>query len=127
MPCAIAMALNCPLTHLKLQTRYIYFVVRGDNEWADKHTDELQSILLMTERCLATGDTLIIELLKGYSHDQLVVNEENSKKNWQVFDRTTGEEILDWEYIGNGKVIVNGTKEFHEYTVNFFATFCIGY
>ena len=46
-----------------------YFVVRGDNAWADKHTDELQSVLLMTEYELATGDSLTIDLLKGYSCD----------------------------------------------------------
>ena len=97
-----------------------YFVVRGDNAWADKHTDELQSVLLMTERYLATEKTLTIDLLKGYSRDQLGVNEENPKKYWQVFDRTTGEEVSDWEY-SDGKVVISKAKEFHEYTVNFFA------
>ena len=75
-----------------------YFVVRGDNAWADKHTDELQSVLLTTGYELATGDTLIVDLLKGYSREQLGVNEENPKKYWQVFDRTTGEEIFSWEF-----------------------------
>lgn len=98
-----------------------YFVVRGDNAWADKHTDELQSVLLMTEYELATGDSLTIDLLKGYSYDQLGINEENPKKYWQVFDRTSGEEIFDWEYVGGGQVCVHGTKPYHEYTVNFFA------
>lgn len=98
-----------------------YFVVRGDNAWADKHTDELQSVLLITDRVLATEETLVIDLLKGYSHDQLGVNEENPKKYWQVFDRTTGEEIAAWEYVGGGQVRVENVKPYHEYTVNFFA------
>ena len=72
-----------------------YFVVRGDNAWADLHTDELQSVLLMTGYVLATENTVIIDLLKGYSHDQLSVNEETPKKYWQVFDRTSGEEHFD--------------------------------
>ncbi len=98
-----------------------YFVVRGDNAWADKHTDELQSVLLITDRVLAKESTLVIDLLKGYSPDQLGVNEENPKKYWQVFDRTTGEEISSWEYVGGGQVRVENAKPYHEYTVNFFA------
>lgn len=119
---------DCDGTHLPKNALEIadkvyntYFVVRGDNAWADKHTDELQSVLLMTGYELATGDSLTIDLLKGYSHEQLGVNEENPKKYWQVFDRTSGEEIFEWEYVGGGQVCVHGTKPYHEYTVNFFA------
>ena len=79
---------DCDGTHLPKNALEIadkvyntYFVVRGDNAWADKHTDELQSVLLMTGYCLATEETLVIDLLKGYSHDQLGVNEENPKKS----------------------------------------------
>ena len=119
---------DCDGTHLPKNALEIadkvyntYFVVRGDNAWADKHTDELQSVLLMTEYCLATENTLVIDLLKGYSHDQLGVNEETPKKYWQVFDRTTGEEIFTWSYLGEGKVQIDGAIPYHEYTVNFFA------
>ena len=80
---------DCDGTHLPKNALDIadkvyntYFVVRGDNAWADNHTDELQSVLLMTGYCLATEETLVIDLLKGYSHDQLGVNEENPKKYW---------------------------------------------
>ena len=119
---------DCDGTHLPKNALEIadkvyntYFVVRGDNAWADNHTDELQSVLLMTDYTLAKGDTLTVDLLKGYSHDQLGVNEENPKKYWQVFDRTTGEEIFTWDYIGGGQVRIENTKPYHEYTVNFFA------
>ena len=119
---------DCDGTHLPKNALEIadkvyntYFVVRGDNAWADKHTDELQSVLLMTNYCLATEETLVIDLLKGYSHDQLGVNEENPKKYWQVFDRTTEEEVFTWEYIGGGQVRIDGAKPYHEYTVSFFA------
>ena len=98
-----------------------YFVVRGDNAWADKHTDELQSVLLMTKRYVATDKTLAIDLLNGYSRDQLGINEESPKKYWQVIDRTSGEEVFDWEYTGGGKVVIKNAKVFHEYTVGFFA------
>ena len=97
-----------------------YFVVRGDNAWADKHTDELQSVLLMTDRYIATNNLLTIDLLKGYSHEQLGINEENPKKYWQVYDRTTGEEVFAWKY-SEDKVIIENAIPFHEYTVNFFA------
>ena len=120
---------NCDGTHLPKNALEIaekvyntYFVVRGDNAWADKHTDELQSVLLTTDYILATEESLTVDLMKGYSHDQLGVNEENPKKYWQVFDRTIGEEVFSWEYVGDGKVRIDGTKPYHEYTVNFFAT-----
>lgn len=119
---------DCDGTHLPKNALEIadkvyntYFVVRGDNAWADVHKDELQSVLLMTDYVLATEETLVVDILKGYSHDQLGVNEENPKKYWQVFDRTTGEEIFTWEYVGNGQVCISDTIPYHEYTVNFFA------
>lgn len=118
---------DCDGTHLPKNAKELadkvyntYFVVRGDNAWADNHTDELQSVLLMTNYNLATDTTLDIELLKGYSKDQLGVNEENPKKYWQVFDRTTGEEVFDWEY-ANGIVTIKNATPYHEYTVNYFA------
>lgn len=119
---------DCDGTHLPKNAMEIaekvyntYFVVRGDNAWAEEHTDELQSVLLMTDYVLAKETECVIELLKGYSRDQLGVNEENPKKYWQVFDRTADEEHLDWEYLGEGKVCVHHAVPYHEYTVNFFA------
>lgn len=98
-----------------------YFVVRGDNQWADLHEDELQNVLLMSERTTALDSTLTVDLLRGYYRLQLEVNPENPKKYWQVFDRTTGEEVLDWEYDGRGRVTIPNARAYHEYTVNFFA------
>lgn len=98
-----------------------YFVVRGDNEWAEKHHDELQNVLLMSERVTAFESPLKIDLLKGYYRQQLSVNPESPKKYWQVYDRTEGKEITNWYYDGNGFVIVENPVMFHEYTVNFFA------
>ena len=98
-----------------------YFVVRGDNEWAQAHKEELQNVLLMSERVTATESSLEIELLKGYSKSQLEVNEESPHKYWQVYDRSAGEEVYDWEYAGKGVVRIEKAKKYHEYTVNFFA------
>lgn len=98
-----------------------YFVVRGDNEWADAHTDQLQNVLLMSEGVTSFGGSLRIELLKGYYRLQLEVNDECPRRYWQVFDRTTGEEVREWSYDGNGGVLIPDTKKYHRYTVNFFA------
>ena len=83
-----------------------YFLVRSDNEYAYSHEDEVQNIALISERKTAFSDTLIIDLTEGYFSEQIKVNAQNCKKYWQVFDRTTGEEITDWEYIGDNKVSI---------------------
>ena len=98
-----------------------YFVVRGDNAWADSHPDEWQNVLLMSERVTARKSTCAIDLLSGYYREQLAVNSESPEKYWQVFDRTTGEEVFSWHYDGVGSVIVENATPYHEYTVNFFA------
>ena len=98
-----------------------YFVVRGDNEWARKHPEEAQRIFLLSNRNLATGETLEIEIMKGFLKDEF--DPDYSYLNlWQVFDRTTGEEIKTWKACQNiGTVKVENCKPFHEYTVTFLA------
>ena len=98
-----------------------YFIVRGDNDFAYAHDEYLQNFALMSKRYTAFSETLGINLLDGLFDEQIAVNSENHKKYWQVFDRTTGKETQDWEYIGNNTVVINNAKKMHEYTVNFFA------
>lgn len=43
-----------------------YFIVRGDNEWGRKHPEEAQRIFLLSERVLATGDTVTISFMNGF-------------------------------------------------------------
>lgn len=97
-----------------------YFIVRGDNDFAYAHDEYLQNFALMSNRHTAFSECLKINLLDGLFDEQIAVNAENHKKYWQVFDRTTGEETQDWEYIGNNTVVINKAKKMHEYTVNFF-------
>lgn len=99
-----------------------YFLVRGDNEYAYAHDEYLQNIALITERFTAISDVLDIDLMKGFFAEQVRVNPFEHKKYWQVFDRTTGEEVpaFNWEYLGNNIVRITSAKKFHEYTVNFF-------
>ena len=41
-----------------------YFIVRGDNEWGRLHPEEAQRIFLLSERTLATANTVEIEIMK---------------------------------------------------------------
>ena len=99
-----------------------YFVVRGDNDFAYESDAHMQNIALISERATAFSERLEIDLLKSLFPEQIKVNTTDYKKYWQVYDRTTGEEIptSDWEYIGNNTVVVNKAKKMHEYTVNYF-------
>ena len=98
-----------------------YFLARGNNEWAYAHDECLQNAALMSDRVLATADRLSIDPLAHYSAEQLALNEE-SVSFWQVYDRTTGQEIISWQFDTKTKrVEVENTVPMHEYTVNFFA------
>ena len=62
-------------------------------------------------------------LLKDFFAGQFQVNDsEKSQTYWQVFDRTTGQEVPrdQWEYHA-GTVRVHGVEKWHRYTVSFFA------
>ena len=49
---------------------------------------------------MAESDTVVISPLKGYFTQQFKLNKsEEALAYWQVFDRTTGEEIKNWSLI----------------------------
>jgi len=98
-----------------------YFVVRGDNDWARKHPEQTHRTFLMSERVIATTSVLKINPMKGYFAQQIVPDWKEIKR-WQVFDRTTGEEVETWHIDeDNGIVIVEEAELYHEYTVDFMA------
>ncbi len=98
-----------------------YFVVRGDNAWAEAHPEEAQRIFLLSERALATEDTLQIEIMKGFLADEFDPDY-SYLSLWQVYDRTTGAEVKTWHADPEtGKVTVEHCVPFHEYTVTFLA------
>lgn len=98
-----------------------YFIVRGDNAWAMAHPEEAQRIFLLSERALATEETLEIEIMKGFLADEFDPDY-TYLSLWQVYDRTTGKETTTWKVDReNGVVTVEGCKPFHEYTVTFLA------
>ena len=98
-----------------------YFVVRGDNEWARKHPEEAQRIFLLSNRNLATSDTLEIDIMQGFLKDEFEPDETYISL-WEVYDRTTGKKHEKWGYkSANGIVKVENATPFHEYTVTFLA------
>ena len=101
-----------------------YFVARGHNEFAEKHMEECQQMLLMSRHNLATEDTVEIDFLEGYYREQVVADYVHDPKRWwEVIDRTTGEVVdaADWDVDKERDLVtVRNVKRFHEYTVSFF-------
>ncbi len=98
-----------------------YFIVREDHDYAKKHPEFLQNTALSTERKTATENSLTVDLMEELFTEGFQVNDYNYKKYWQVYDRTSGKEVTDFEYLGNNLVRINNTTPFHQYTVSFFA------
>jgi beta-D-galactosyl-(1->4)-L-rhamnose phosphorylase len=100
-------------------------LVRIDNAWAKAHMDKLQQNYLMSYPVIAEQNTVNIDVLDGYFREQFKVNTHDDPKEWwQVFDRTSGNEILGdlWDFDAeNGIVTIRNTEKWHKYTVNFLA------
>ncbi|MDQ8184029.1 1,3-beta-galactosyl-N-acetylhexosamine phosphorylase [Pelagicoccus sp. SDUM812002] len=99
-------------------------LVRADNEWAKANRSKLQQCCVMSRPVTAATGSVTVDLLDGYFKEQLVINSDDDPKEWwQVFDRTTGEEVdvADWSFDHeNGSVTIRETVKWHRYTVNFF-------
>ena len=100
-------------------------LVRADNEWAKANRDKLQQNYLMSFPVVAETEKLDIDLLNGFFREQFMVNSNDDPKTWwQVFDRTTGNEVPkeQWTFnSSNGTVTISKVQKWHKYTVNFFA------
>lgn len=100
-------------------------LIRSDNKWAKENKDKLQQNFLMSFPVTAMEEKVTIYPLQGYFKEQFIMNNQDDPKEfWQVFDRTTGEEVPleDWAYDKEEeKVVIKNTKKWHEYTVNFLA------
>jgi beta-D-galactosyl-(1->4)-L-rhamnose phosphorylase len=100
-------------------------LVRSVNDWAKENPDKLQQNFLMSFPVVAEKSTLTIEILKGFFTEQFVVNfNDDPKKWWQVFDRTTGQEVpkKQWDFNAKqGTVTIKDVAPWHSYTVNFLA------
>ncbi len=100
-------------------------IIRGHNQWARNHMDQLQQTFLMTDPVCAEGEQVPIRLLSGYFRQQFAVNDSGeSKELWQVFDRTSNREVSreDWTYDSEAQTVtIHGAVCCHLYTVNFLA------
>jgi 1,3-beta-galactosyl-N-acetylhexosamine phosphorylase len=98
-------------------------LVRADQQWAYAHRDQLAQKYLMSERVTATGDTVEIDLLRGYFKPKYEIDAEHDPAAWwEVIDRTTGQvvEPSGWRFDREvGTVTVHPAVPFHVYTVNF--------
>ncbi|MCE1197219.1 D-galactosyl-beta-1-4-L-rhamnose phosphorylase, partial [bacterium] len=99
-------------------------LIRSVNAWASHHRTMLQQNYLMSFPVEALGPHVSITLLDGFSKDQFVVNvDDDPKKWWQVFDRSTGAEIpaMEWELTTaeSRAVTIKSAMPRHSYTVNF--------
>lgn len=95
-----------------------YFVVRGDNSWGRKHPEEAQRMFLESERKTATSNELEIDVLNGFLKEEIALDLDNLDR-WQVFDRTTMQEVKSWKL--NGEKVVIESIPFHQYSVDFLA------
>ena len=100
-------------------------IIRDHNEWARQNQDKLQQCFLMTAPRTAAEGPLSIRLMDGFFEEQFRVNDgENARSYWQVYDRTTDEELAseEWSYDAeNGCVTIASPVPFHTYTVSFMA------
>lgn len=100
-----------------------YFIVRGDNEWARLHPEEAQRIFLLSERVLATANSVKIPFMTGFLRDQFDPDYTELER-WQVYDRTTGELLPREAWKADEKkheITIPKAKRMHEYTVSFLA------
>ena len=99
----------------------VYFVDRGNHEWAKNNPDEWQHMFIMTPFITATENPLIVRLMDTFYAEQVKPDlTPDAIKHIEVIDRTTGEVWTDWTVDEkNESVIINNAKLFHQYTVAF--------
>ncbi|MEK7995441.1 MAG: 1,3-beta-galactosyl-N-acetylhexosamine phosphorylase N-terminal domain-containing protein [Planctomycetota bacterium] len=98
-------------------------MIRGDNEFARAHRDKCQQIFLASRETLAESAHVSVDLLAVYPKDAYEVNASpESVACWQVFDRTTGDELARdcWSFSpATGAVEIRNARKWHRYSVNF--------
>ena len=98
-------------------------IIRDHNEWASENLDKLQQCFLITNPKVAVQDYISIYLMEDFFDEQFRVNDsKEALKYWQVYDRTTGEEVPreQWNYEReSGNVVISGITPWHKYTVSF--------
>ncbi|MEA4861631.1 MAG: 1,3-beta-galactosyl-N-acetylhexosamine phosphorylase, partial [Sphaerochaeta sp.] len=98
-------------------------IIREHNAFAQEHPQFQQQVFLESERVLCTADSVEIDLLSQYFTRQFEVNA-SSVPLWQVFDRTTGEELSreQWTFQESTAMVhITNAVQWHHYSVNFLA------
>ncbi len=117
--------LSDEITHAGYGIYSTICIIRDHNAWALEHPDCLQQTFLCTPPCVATEETLTIDLMESFFEEQFRINDrEEALGYWEVYDRTTNEKLPPekWSYDGeDGKVTLQGATPFHKYTVSFLA------
>lgn len=100
-------------------------IIRNHNQWLENALDKQQQTFLMTRPRVATKDTLTVSLLEDFFEEQFAVNNSpESLAYWQVYDRTTNQELprSQWDFNQeDGTVILRNITPWHKYTVSFLA------
>lgn len=100
-------------------------IIRNHNAWAKENQDKLQQCFLMSDPVVATKDYVRIPLMDVYFDEQFRINDSiEAMKYWQVYDRTTNQEIKreQWSYDKkSGEVQIKDITMWHRYTVSFMA------
>ncbi|MEG1004099.1 MAG: 1,3-beta-galactosyl-N-acetylhexosamine phosphorylase [Clostridium sp.] len=111
------------VTGLGVKNYSTYLTTRNDQQFIKENMDEVQQLYLMSEPIIAKGESVVIELLKGYFKDQFDIDKVHDEKLWwEVIDRTTGETVSNDNWRFNkaaGTVTINNALAWHKYTVNF--------
>jgi beta-D-galactosyl-(1->4)-L-rhamnose phosphorylase len=98
-------------------------IIRDHNQWAKDKQDKLQQCFLMTSPRVATDNNISIKLMDEFYSEQFRVNDcMEAFRYWQVYDRTTDQEVdrSYWSYDGRtGTVTIEKAVTWHKYTVSF--------
>ncbi|MDF2985018.1 MAG: D-galactosyl-beta-3-N-acetyl-D-hexosamine phosphorylase [Eubacterium sp.] len=100
-------------------------LIREDNAWTKANRDCLQQTYLLSEPVIAAGNTIKVDLMKGYFSEQFQIDSVHDPKIWwEVIDRTTGDIVpaAQWAFEKDaGIVTINNALPWHKYTVSFLA------
>ena len=98
--------------------------IRDHNEWIRNNSYARQQTFLCSAPKLARGESLIVHPLNGFFDGQFRMNDAPAAmKYWQVFDRTTGNEVSrdKWSYDPETGDVTIATEPWRQYSVNFLA------
>lgn len=117
--------LSPEITRLDFEIYSTLCMIRVDQQWNNAHMDECQQKFLMSDPRMAESDTLVVEIMKNWSHEKFTPDHyHDPAKYWEVIDRTTGEVLStdSWSYDKESrKVTIRNTIPWHHYTVDFLA------